>query len=347
MSQLNAMIVGAGKVAQEHAKAYAHHGVEVIGVTSRTVEGAQSFIDRLGLKAKAYGDLPNMILALHEASILSICSPPENHYDHILQGLRFGRHMAIEKPVLLYSNEYTDLICALRDLNKDGSIKTIVSFVLRWNSLVQNIKSRIKDIEPIIYAEVDYWHGSSHEKKKSIHEYGTREKPIDALIGGGCHAMDMIQYLVGSEIDDMKCFKPRIDEIAHSSVNILRFKNGVIGKVSAVDSVFAPYQFNIRILGENGMIDLNKIYAKNLTRPEIISSSVEVEELSESMTSYDIKYAQADNLWHTLAGEIPNSGAVWHHPFNGMIGELISAIKENRQTTCSLEDALKTHEWCL
>ena len=316
VGKMRAAIVGSGKVSAEHAKAYGACGVEVVAICSRTKESARRKINELGISAVSYDNL-ELMLAKEQIDVVSICSPPELHAKQTILVAKHGVHIAIEKPVALSRTELNEMLDAV----SQNGVKTIIGFVLRWSDLVLNIKQRyLKNIGELFYLETDYWHGSSHEKGHTIHEYGTRGGPIGAFIGGGCHAVDMARFLSNSNIIEVTAVTPRREEqgLQRTTAALVKFENSIVGKISATDEVFMPYVFNISLFGKEGAIQLNKFYSKR----------------SLSKT-YEI-----------IPGTVPDSGAVWHHPFRGMIQEFIDCIRENRETSCSLRDAVNTHAAC-
>lgn len=313
---MRAAIVGPGRAGNEHIKAYLAYGVEITAVCGRTKESAEQKISELGLRAAVYDNFDQM-LDKEKIDVISICSPPEFHAEQTIKAALKGIHIAIEKPVAVCKEE----LVAMREIINRSGVKTIVGFVLRWNDLVQNIKRQyLEKIGNIFYLETDYWHGSSHEKKRRLHEYGTRTYPLGAFIGGGCHAVDMARFLANSDIKEVAALTPymQAQQLQRTTVAIVKFKNGIIGKISATDEVFMPYVFNISIFGNDGAIRLNQIYSKH----------------------------SAIKQWEIIPGAVPDSGAVWHHPFRGMISEFIDCIIQNRQTSCNFENSINTHLAC-
>lgn len=309
-------IIGTGRVSGEHIKAYQASGAEVVALCSRTKDGAQKKAVELGLTANVYDDFDSL-LEREEVDAVSVCSPPELHVEHVVKAADAGKHIAIEKPVTLNQR---DLMAMCEAVQKAG-VKTIVGFVLRWNDLVLNIKrDYMSELGRIFYVETDYWHGQSHIKPYSRREYGTRRGSLGTFIGGGCHAVDMARFLIGSDITEVSALNPRDQdgEIQRTTVALMTFENGVVGKVSATDEVFMPYCFNIQLFGNSGAIRLNRFYAKSTGKHE----------------------------YTTIPGVLPDSGAVTHHPFTGMMSEFIECIRQGTDTSCSLQDALNIHLAC-
>ena len=66
-----------------------------------------------------------------------------------------GRHIVIEKPV----GVTLDDSLAIRDAVKRAGVKTVTSFVLRWNPQFRTVKQLIADgiLGDLVYGEADYW----------------------------------------------------------------------------------------------------------------------------------------------------------------------------------------------
>ena len=67
-----------------------------------------------------------------------------------------GRHIVIEKPV----GVTLDDSLAIRDAVARAGVKTVTSFVLRWNPQFLTVKQLIADgvLGDLVYGEADYWH---------------------------------------------------------------------------------------------------------------------------------------------------------------------------------------------
>lgn len=84
-------LVGIGKIARDqHIPALAANGrFELIACASRhaRIDGVQNF-----------PDLEAMLAAVPDLDCISICTPPQAHFDAALRALRGGKHVMLEKP---------------------------------------------------------------------------------------------------------------------------------------------------------------------------------------------------------------------------------------------------------
>lgn len=312
-------IFGAGWVAGEHAKAYMNNPhCEIVAIGSRTEEGARAFAERLGIQnVRFYTDFQKF-LDDPELDALSICTPPHLHAQETIEAAQAGKHILIEKPVALNLEDLRRMDKAV----KEAGVKTVVSFVLRWNPLFQSIKALLEQgaIGKVFYAEVDYWHGIGPWYKQYKWNI-KKEIGGSSLLSAGCHAVDAMRFFLGKEVAEVFAYSTKIwqdYEYDPTIAGVLRFTDGTIGKISSCLECTTPYQFNIDLLGEYGTIRNNKIYSKKLF---------------PGQTDYAI-----------IPTVLPDSGEVSHHPFQGEIDHFIDCILNDVESHVNLADAVKTHE---
>ena len=154
MRKLGVAIQGAGWVAGEHMKAYAQNPhTEVVAICSRTRGGAELKLAETGVSCRVCDTYAEM-LADDQVDIVSVCTPNHLHAAEAIQAAQAGKHILLEKPISLSLED----LRALRQAVCKAGVKTVVSFVLRWNPLFETIKALLADdaVGRIFYAEVDY-----------------------------------------------------------------------------------------------------------------------------------------------------------------------------------------------
>ena len=170
--------------------------------------------------------------------------------------------MVIEKPIALTWSGVQEIYKAITE----SKVKSVTSFVLRWNPQFLTIKQLIADgvVGDLLYAEADYW----HPMKRIYPSYPwtlTRELGGSAFVAAGCHAADALRYF-GGEVSEVAAFStgPKRDmgyEFDPVVVASLKFENGAVGKLSSLVDGETPYVFNIRLFGNVGTIQNNRVYS--------------------------------------------------------------------------------------
>lgn len=340
--ELGVLVYGAGWVSGEHIKAFQKNPhTRVVAISSRKMESArrraqQSGLDGIGM----YTDLDRALK--HEGvDIVSVCTPQHLHAENTIRAAEAGKHVVIEKPVANNMGE----LQAMRDAVRRAGVKTVVSFVLRWNPLFETLKSLIADdaFGKIYYVEADYqhhiaswWTGFEDARKK--------QTGVGAMLVGGCHALDAARWFAGRGCEEaarvVEVFAYRGGwrkgtgreynylagawsdnspplEYEGLEVFLLRFANGAVGKVSVNFDCIMPYTFPIQIFGEKGSVKDNRIWSHKFP---------------------------GQKKWIEIPTILPDSADVTHHPFQGEIDHFVNCILNNRESHCNLEDAYHTHE---
>lgn len=320
--ELKVAIQGAGWVSTEHIRAYQRNPhTRVVAIGSRTKEGARRKAHEMGLDVPVYDSFEEL-LDQSGADIVSLCTPPARHSAETVLAAEAGTHIGIEKPVAITLEE----LRRMRDAVRVAGVRTVVSFVLRWNPAVMNIKALQEQgvLGTTFLVQTDYWHNLTQAGLEG-HDGGT-----GAMLAGGCHAVDAARYLMGSDVvevtaADWPAGPPSSNQrapetgMAPNSVAILRFANGGIAKVSACTSQWMPYNFNIDVFGTDGVVRGNRLYTKRLP----------------GLTDFA-----------ELPTVLPDSGDVAHHPFQAEIDHFVECVLTGQESHVNLVDAVNTHEAC-
>jgi predicted dehydrogenase len=319
--KLGVAIHGAGQVAYAHAASWKKNPhCRIVSVSSRRRESAQRLVEKLHLDCEI-ADSFEQVLADPRVDIVNISGPNHVHAEQGIAAAKAGKHIMIEKPMCISMEENV----ALRDAVARAGVRSVVSFVLRWNPLIQNLRNLLSmgAIGDLFYVEIDYWHGLA--EWWTGWEWGrTLASGASTMLTGGCHAVDAIRYLTGKEIVEVAAFannKKGKFEYPANVVAILRFDDGTIGKTSALFDAEMPYCFNIDLAGTEGTLRDNRIWSRRLF--------------------------PGQTGWTTMQTILPDSGAVEHHPFDAQMNHLVECILEGKESHCNVADAYKTHEVCI
>jgi predicted dehydrogenase len=321
MRSIGVGINGAGWVSGEHIKAFQKNpNARVAAICARRREAAEQRIAEAGLSdVRIYTDYAEM-LRDSDVDAVALCTPPNLHPEETIAAADAGKHILIEKAV---ANDIASLRRMQAAVDAAG-VRTVVSFVLRWNPQFAWIKRMLneKAIGDVFYAEVDYWHNIGPWYGQYVWNI-RREIAGSTFLSAGCHAVDAIRWFVEDEIVEVSAYSNQLNpdyEYATNVVGVVKFANGAIGKLSSLFDVECPYQFNIDLLGSRGTIRDNRIYAK--------------------------EFFGGQKDWIEVPTIRPDSGDVSHHPFQGEIDHFIECILFGLNSHVDLNDAAKTHEVC-
>ncbi len=319
--KLGVAIHGAGWVAGAHLRSWLKNPhAAVISISSRQRSSAEALARSSGLDVTIH-DSFDAVLRDGRVDIVNISGPNHVHAEQGLATARAGKHLLMEKPMALTIDEAR----ALRDAVASAGVKSVVSFVLRWNPMFENLKSLLAAgaIGKLFFAQVDYWHGLG-DWYPGWNWVRTRQSGRSAMLAAGCHAIDALRWFVRDEVAEVSAFGSNPTgryEFDSCVVAMLRFRGGVLAKTSAVFDCDAPYAFNVDLLGTDGALRDSRVWSKRLF--------------------------PGQKAWTIVPTITPDSGDVEHHPFDGEVNHLIDCILTGRESHCNVADAFHTHEVCL
>lgn len=320
-SPLGIAIHGVGDVAFAHAASWKKNPhCRIVSVGSRSRASAERLVRTLGLDCDIHERFED-VLADPRVNVVNLSGPNQVHTPQGIAAAEAGKHVLVEKPMGLSMDDNR----RLRDAIARNGVRSIVSFVLRWNPLFENIRSLLAAgaIGELFYVEVDYWHGLS--TWWSGWEWGhTRQHGGSTMLLAGCHAVDALRWFSGEEVVEVSAFsnnKRQMFEFDANVVAMVKFASGAIGKTSALFDADMPYQFNIDLAGTEGTIRDGRLWSKKLL--------------------------PGQTGWTTMQTIMPDSGDVHHHPFDAQIDHFVECIRQGRESHASVADAFRTHEVCL
>ena len=324
MKKYNVGIIGYSWAAGAHIEAINKTSyAQVTAICSSRELDSAEISAKHGGAITCYTDLKH-IFADPNLHVVSICSYPADHAKQAIMAAKAGKHLIIEKPLAL---TWDDCLAVEKAVQKAG-VRTCVCFECRYSSQLLTIKSMIDQglFGKIHYGEVDYYHGIGPW-------YGQfrwnikKEAAGSSLLSAGCHAMDALLLCMGSEFETVSSYSTYSAnkdfakyEYPSSSVSIIKFKNGAIGKVASIIDCLQPYYFHFHLVGSEGSLLDNKFYS---TRYSSLNK----------------------NKWSELSMKMLDSGDVSDHPYQVQFEAFFNSIDEGREMPLtSLADALRTHE---
>lgn len=323
MKKYNVGIIGYGWVATAHIPAInATSLAQVTAVYSSRNLDSTELSAKHGGSIKAYSNLDAM-LADPDIDAVSICSYPYQHTEQVIKAAKAGKHLIIEKPLCLSLKDLRAMEAAI----KKAKVKTCVCFECRYSSQFLSTKATIDGglLGTLHYGEVDYYHGIGPWYGQF--RWNTRKDAGgSSLLTAGCHALDALLLCMGNDVVEVtsydtksksKIFAPY--EYTTSSVTILKFKNGSIGKCAAIVDCLQPYYFHTHLVGSEGSLLDNKFHS--------------------------MKLGTNKHQWSSLSMKMLDSGDVSDHPYTTQFEAFFAALAAGKEMPLtSFADAARTHE---
>ncbi len=323
MKKFRVAIVGYGWVASAHIPAInASTLAEVTAVCSSRKLDPAELSARHGGRIAVYNEFDEL-LANPEIDVLSLCGFPAQHADQAVRAARAGKHLIIEKPLALSLAE----LRAIQKAVKQSGIKTCVGFECRFSSQFLAIKSVLDRglLGDLHYGEVDYYHGIG----PWYAQFRWCQRKRDggsSLLEAGCHAMDALLLCMGQDPVEVSSYGSKSSnrvfapyEYPSTTVSIVKFKDGSVGKCASSIDCLQPYYFHTHLVGSKGSLLDNKFHSSDLGTPR--------------------------SAWNTLAMNMLDSGDVSDHPYQTQFEAFFNALDKGREMPLtSLAEAARSHE---
>lgn len=322
MKKYNVGIIGYGWVATAHIPAInASRQARVTAIYSSRPQDDNELTARHGTPIRSFTDLDAM-LADPDIHIVSICSFSNLHAEHAIKAAKAGKHLIIEKPLALSWEDCERVAAAVRE----ASVKVCVCFECRFSNQLIATKAVIDQglLGELHYGEVDYYHGIGPWYGQF--EWNARKDGGgSALLTAGCHALDALLLCLGDDVKSVSSYSTKSKspifapyEYPTTSVTILHFADGKVGKCSAVVDCLQPYYFHTHLCGSEGSLLDDKFHSQKLSTDK--------------------------SSWSRLSLKMLDSGDVSDHPYQTQFQSFFDGIDtEKDMPLTDLKTALNTH----
>jgi predicted dehydrogenase len=209
------------------------------------------------------------LIARPDIDVIDLCSRSNLHASQAITAARAGKHLIIEKPIALDLEGMRAVEAAV----KESGVRTCVCLQVRFSPQFTMTRSLVGGglIGPLHYGEVDYFHNIGPEV--SQYEWNLRsDGGGSSLLTAGCHALDGLMLFMDGDVTEVTSYAtssphPNFSryEYPTSSVTILRFASGALGKVASIVDSHQPYYLRVHLVGAEGTILDGKLWSKAIT----------------------------------------------------------------------------------
>jgi len=252
------LVIGCGSIGQRHIKALLSIGENNIAAY-RTEKGQLvSLDDEIKNNVEVFKN--EDVAFAWEPSHIIISNPTNLHLKYLVKSIQLGTKVFVEKPI---TNNYDELENASIPLSKIKEYDGIIGFNLRFNSLINKIRSIItsqvygKAISAnlMVGYYLPFWHPDEDYRKS----YAAR---LD--LGGGvlrtlCHEIDLAQYFfrkinkVFAKVEKLSSLETDVDDFVDIIMETENCKHVLIH----LDYLNPVLLREGRILFDRGLLDYN------------------------------------------------------------------------------------------
>ncbi len=185
-----------------------------------------------------------------------LATPDQQHREQVEVLLKAGKHIMCEKPLALTRED----ICAMvKAVNEHPECKFMIGQICRFTPSFVKAKELIDagKLGELYFVESEYAHDYQHMFEENPTNW--RSDPIrHGVVGGGCHAVDLLRWLVGSDPCEVFAYGTHklLPDVKYddATVSLLKFPNNVMGKVFVSTGCKRNYTMRTCIYGTKGTL---------------------------------------------------------------------------------------------
>jgi len=214
-----------------------------LGVLRTICDGSSEVLESF---AKQYSDVNGCthvseVLADKDVIAVSIATPAETHYELILQALKAGKHVYVEKPLCLDEQQANECI----ELSNELGLTLMVGHLLWYHPVVLEIQRAVQSGE---LGKLRYIYSNRLNM-------GLLRSEENVLWSFAPHDISMILGLVGSEPESVQAHSASHlnPAIADQAVGLMKFANNISAHVFV--SWLNPFkEQKLVVVAENAML---------------------------------------------------------------------------------------------
>ncbi|MBQ6264869.1 MAG: Gfo/Idh/MocA family oxidoreductase [Clostridia bacterium] len=238
------------KFGMSHIEGALAYGAEIAAICDCNRENLDFAGERYGIPEEKritdYCDIINR----DDIDIVTVAVPDRQHADISCDLLRAGKNVLCEKPLALKREDCEKIIRA----EKESGSKFMVGQICRFTPAFEKAKQFIDEgvIGEIYFAESEYAHDYMY-----LVDTWRADPDRHGVIGGGCHAVDLLRWLVG---DPKEVFAYGMHKLLptvsydDATIAVMKFDENVAGKIFVSTGCKRDYTMRTLIYGTKGTI---------------------------------------------------------------------------------------------
>lgn len=182
--------------------------------------------------------------------VVTVAIPDQQHMQLSCDFLRAGKHVLCEKPLALTREDTLEIIKAADESDK----KFMVGQICRYTPAFEKAKELIDagTVGDVYFIESEY----AHDYMYIATDW--RADPLrHGVVGGGCHAVDLIRWLVGDPVEVFAYGTHRLlPQVSYddATVAVMKFDENTMGKVFVSTGCKRDYTMRTLVYGTKGTI---------------------------------------------------------------------------------------------
>lgn len=253
-------LIGCGRISINHIEAAIENNLEIVGICDIREDRMKEAKEKHPQieSVTEYTDYIEMIKK-EKPELVAIATESGKHAKIALDCLDLGVNLIIEKPIALSLSDADKII----EKAEEKKLKVCACHQNRFNKAIQTLRDAVEDNR---FGRI--FNGTANirwNRNKSYYEHanwrGTWEQDGGALMNQCIHCIDLLYWMMGSEIDEVCAFTDNFNhdyiEVEDLGVAILKFKNGSFGIIEGTTNVYPKnLEETLTLFGEKGTVQV-------------------------------------------------------------------------------------------
>jgi predicted dehydrogenase len=196
-AKLKAGIIGAGFIANVHARAIRNSGHELYAIASSTPESAKVIAEKFNI-TKLFDSWQDLVRS-SEIDVIHICTPNELHAEIAIAAAKANKQIVCEKPISVNTADAS----AIEEAVLNNGVGFAVPFAYRFYPIVREMRAKLLNGEA---GPVHLMHGNYLQDW--LAEPTSDNWRVNAVTGGksrafadvGTHWCDLMEFVTGDRI---------------------------------------------------------------------------------------------------------------------------------------------------
>ena len=244
------------KFGMSHVEGAMNYGAEIAAICDCDPENLRFAGERYSIPKDKWVTDYHDIINNPEINVVSVAIPDQQHKQVCCELLAAGKHVLCEKPLALTREDVEEIVKAA----DESGCKFMVGQICRFTPSFEKAKEIIDagTIGELYFVESEYAHDYMHIVENKDGSAHWRADPNrHGVIGGGCHAVDLLRWLAG---DPKEVFAYGTHKLLptvsydDATIAIMKFDEDLAGKVFVSTGCKRDYTMRTVIYGTKGTI---------------------------------------------------------------------------------------------
>ena len=238
------------KFGMSHVEGALSGGAEIAYICDRDPEALRFAGERYGIPEEKRVSDYRIIAEDPRVQAVTVAVPDQQHAELTCALLRAGKHVLCEKPLALTREDARAIIRAADESGRLCMVGQICRFTPAFEKAKEIVASG--EIGEVYFAESEY----AHDYMYLVDNW--RADPLrHGVIGGGCHAVDLLRWLVGDPTEVFAYGTHKLlPQVPYddATVAVMKFGDGVMGKVFVSTGCKRDYTMRTLVYGTKGTL---------------------------------------------------------------------------------------------